>query len=218
MRKWILASASPRREMILGRLGLRFTVDPSGITEPNPNPNEKMHDYAIRVARLKAEEVAGKHRSGIILAADTIVVLGNKVLGKPSDGTDAALMLKRLSGRWHEVISGICLLDCVQHRARTDASRTRVHFRRISAGEIAWYLKSGEYRDKAGAYGAQGLASLFIDRIDGCFFNVVGFPVAAFESLCRKSGIDLTKQLSDLADQCSILDDRSASSRRKSKM
>jgi septum formation protein len=208
MRKWILASASPRRKMILGRLGLHFTVDPSGMPEPNPNRNEKMRDYAIRVARLKAEEVAGKHRAGIVLAADTIVVLGNKVLGKPSDETDAALMLKHLSGRWHEVISGICLLDCAQHRARTAASRTRVHFRRISPGEIEWYLKSGEYWDKAGAYGAQGRASIFVDRIDGCFFNVVGFPVAAFESLCRKSGIDLTKQLSALSDQRSVLNER----------
>jgi septum formation protein len=201
MRKWILASASPRRKMILARLGMHFTIDPSGIPEPDRNPNEETSEYAIRVARLKAEETAKRHKSGIILAADTIVVLGNKILGKPSNRADAGLMLKRLSGRWHEVVSGICLLDCAQHRARSAFSRTRVHFRRISPAEIEWYLKSGEYRDKAGAYGAQGRASIFIDKIDGCFFNVVGFPVAAFEALCRKAGIDLTDQLSAFSNQ-----------------
>jgi septum formation protein len=207
MRKWILASASPRRKMILSRLGLRFKVVPSGVPEPDPQPNEKMRNYAIRVARLKAEEVARKQRSGIVLAADTIVVLANKVLGKPSDRADAARMLKHLSGRWHEVISGICLLDCSRQNARSAASLTRVHFRRISPGEIEWYLKSGEFRDKAGAYGAQGRASIFIDRIDGCFFNVVGFPVAAFELLCRKSGIDLANELSAISNQPSVLTD-----------
>jgi septum formation protein len=195
-RKWILASASPRRKMILGRLGMRFTIDPSGIPEPNRNPNEKMSEYAMRVARLKAEETAKRHRSGIVLAADTIVVRGNKIFGKPSDKADAGWMLKSLSGRWHEVVSGICLLDSGQRRTRSAFCRTRVHFRRLSPTEIEWYLESREYRDKAGAYGAQGRASIFIDRIDGCFFNVVGFPVATFETLCRKTGIDLTRELS----------------------
>jgi septum formation protein len=199
--KWILASASPRRKRILGRLGMRFDIDPSGIQEPDRNPNEKASEYAIRVARLKAEETARRHKSGIILAADTIVVLGSKILGKPSNRAEARQMLSLLSGRWHEVISSICLLDCAQHRARSAFSRTRVHFRRLSAVEIEWYLKSGEYRDKAGGYGAQGRASLFIDKIDGCFFNVVGFPVAAFEALCRKAGINLTNQLSDSSEE-----------------
>jgi septum formation protein len=193
--KWILASASPRRKMILGRLGMRFTVDPSGIQEPNRTPGEKPARYAIRIARLKAEEVAKRHKSGIVLAADTIVVLGDSILGKPADKRDANRMLKHLSGRWHEVISGLCLLDCAKRQSGSSFSRTRVHFRRLSPAEIEWYLKSGEYRDKAGAYGAQGLASIFIDKIDGCFFNVVGFPVAAFDKLCRRFGISLPKQL-----------------------
>ncbi len=100
-------------------------------------------------------------------------------------------MLKRLSGRWHEVLSGICILDCGRHRIHSASSRSRVHFRRLSPAEIEWYLRTGEYRDKAGAYGVQGHASLFIDRIEGCYFNIVGFPVAVFEKLCRKVGINL---------------------------
>ena len=189
--KWILASASPRRKDILSRLGLRCIVDPSGIQEPPRNPREKPSSYASRVASLKARKAAEKRNSGIIISADTIVVLGNSILGKPADRMEAKNMLRRLSGRWHEVISSVCLIDCSAQIERSTYSKTRVHFRRISAAELEWLLQSGEYRDKAGAYGAQGNASLFIDKIEGCFFNVVGFPIAAFETLCRKIGIDL---------------------------
>jgi len=191
--KWILASASPRRREILDRLGIKFRVDPSGIQEPSRKPHESPSGYAVRVARLKALEAAKRHRSGLVLGADTIVVLGNNILVKPETRAEARLMLKRLSGRWHEVFSGICLLDCELHRARSTFSRSRVHFRHLSPVEIEWYLNTGEYRDKAGAYGAQGYASLFIDRIEGCYFNIVGFPIAAFERLCRKAGIDLVR-------------------------
>ncbi len=189
--KWILASASPRRSEILNRLGIRFYVDPSGIPEPARKPREIPAKYAMRVARLKAEEVARRHKSGLILSADTIVVLGNSILGKPETLAEARAMLRSLGGRWHEVLSGICLLDCNMHRVRSAFGQSRVHFRRISPEEIEWYLKTGEYRDKAGAYGAQGYASLFIDRIEGCYFNVVGFPTATFAKLCRKAGINL---------------------------
>ena len=191
--KWILASASPRRSEILDRLGIRFCVDPSGIPEPARKPRETPARYSMRVARLKAEEVARRHKSGIILSADTIVVLRNGILGKPETRAEARTMLRRLSGRWHQVLSGICLLDCTMHRVRSAFGRSRVHFRRMSPAEIEWYLKTGEYRDKAGAYGAQGYASLFIDRIEGCYFNVVGFPIAIFAKLCRKAGINLIK-------------------------
>ncbi len=104
-------------------------------------------------------------------------------------------MLRSLSARWHEVITGICLLDCGLHRSCSAYARSRVHFRRISAGEIDWYVLTEEHRDKAGAYAIQGYASLFIDRIEGCYFNIVGFPVATFEKLCRKLGVNLVGQL-----------------------
>jgi septum formation protein len=194
-RKWILASASPRRKTILKHLGMQFSVDPSRIQEPSRDACEKPSKYAMRIARLKAEEAAQRYRSGIVIAADTIVVIGNSILGKPSGKSGAASMLKRLSGRWHEVISGVCILDCSKSRAFSAFSRTRVHFRRLAPAEIEWYLESREYRDKAGAYGAQGLASVFIDNIEGCFFNVVGFPIAEFEKLCRKAGIALLDEL-----------------------
>ncbi len=104
-------------------------------------------------------------------------------------------MLQRLNGRWHEVLSGICLIDSGRNRKSSGYGRSRVHFRRLSDAEIEWYLETGEYRDKAGAYGVQGYASLLIDRIDGCYFNIVGFPITAFQKLCRELGIDLIAEL-----------------------
>jgi len=193
--KWILASASPRRSEILMRLGMEFRVDPSGIPEPARRPHETPSKYAIRVACLKAAEAAGRHSSGIVVGVDTIVVLDNAILGKPESLADARSMLQSLSGRWHEVLSGICLIDCSDGRKHSSFGRSRVHFRRLSPDEIQWYLGTGEYRDKAGAYGVQGYASLLIDHIEGCYFNIVGFPLAAFERLCRRSGINLIRDL-----------------------
>lgn len=193
--RWILASASPRRRELLRGLGLKFLLDPSGIAEPQRNPREPAARYAVRVASLKAREVSQRHASGLVLGADTIVVLGNRILGKPESLAEARRMLRQLSGRWHEVITGLCVLECAGNRLHTTFSRTRVRFRRITPAEIDWYLKTGEYADKAGAYGIQGGASLFIDRIEGCYFNIVGFPISAFERLCRKTGIDLLNDL-----------------------
>ena len=189
--KWILASASPRRSEILARLGVEFLVDPSGISEPPRKPQETPASYVVRIARLKARETARRHASGLILAADTIVVVRDKILGKPETREEARSMLKSLSGRWHEVLTAVCLLDIKSKKIRSICIRSRVHFRRLSASDIDWYLRTGEYKDKAGAYGVQGFASLWIDRIEGCYFNIVGFPIAAFEKLCRKSGIRL---------------------------
>jgi septum formation protein len=193
--KWILASASPRRNEILRGLGLEFRIDPSGIVEPACGPRELPSKYAVRLACLKAKQASRKHKSGLILSADTIVVLGDGILGKPETLKEAQTMIRRLSGRWHEVITGICLMDCARNRLYSTSSRTRVHFRRLSSAEIEWYLQTGEFQDKAGAYGVQGYASLFIDRIEGCYFNIVGFPISAFEKLCRRSGIDLISNL-----------------------
>ncbi len=109
-------------------------------------------------------------------------------------------MLRQLSGRWHEVLSGICIVDCSRRRTRSGFGRSRVHFRRLSAEDIEWYLDTGEHRDKAGGYGVQGYASLFIDRIEGCYFNIVGFPITAFYRLCRDLGIDLIRHLKPAAD------------------
>jgi septum formation protein len=144
---------------------------------------------------MKAKEVAERHSSGLIISADTIVVVNNQILGKPADRADARRMLRALSGRWHEVLSGLCLFDCGTRRSRAALSRSRVHFRSLASDEIEWYLDSGEQHDKAGAYGIQGRAALFIDRIEGCYFNIVGFPIAAFLDLCRAWNIDLIDDL-----------------------
>jgi septum formation protein len=192
---WILASASPRRREILSRLGLHFRVVPSGLEEPERNRHETPSRYAVRLACLKAREVSQKHKSGFIISADTIVVLGNQILMKPESKADAQRMIRHLSGRWHEVVTGICVVDCTSGREHSAFSRTRVHFRKLSPAEIDWYIKTGEYRDKAGAYGVQGYASLFIDRIEGCYFNIVGFPISTFERLCEKFGTNLIRKL-----------------------
>ncbi len=193
--RWILASASPRRKEILRGLGMRFIVDPCTLREPARKPGEKPSAYAIRAAREKARAVAARHRTGIVIGADTIVVCGNQILGKPAARQEGQRMLERLGGRWHEVITGLCLCDLDLRRTRAGFCATRVHFRRLSPREIRWYLSTGEYSDKAGAYAVQGYGALFIDRIEGCYFNVVGFPVSTFERLCLKLGYDLIPQL-----------------------
>jgi septum formation protein len=199
--EWILGSASPRRRKILKRLGLQFRVEPSRISEPARNARESTSAYAVRMACMKAAEVAARHASGLVIGVDTIVVLGKSILRKPQTRAEARSMLQRLSGRWHEVLSGICLIDCNPRRMRSSFSRSRVHFRRLSTEDIDWYLQTGEHRDKAGAYGVQGYASLFIDRIEGCYFNIVGFPIVAFERLCRESGISLIRELGSAPDK-----------------
>jgi septum formation protein len=189
--KLILASASPRRKEILAALGLDFVVDPSGIPEPGQIPGEAPTRYAARVARNKVQEVSKRHRRGLIIGADTVVLAGAERFGKPSGKEEARSMLRALEGRWHEVVSGICLMDCETRRARSRGVTSRVRFRRLSGSEIDWYLKTGDYHDKAGAYGIQGYAAMFIDRIEGCYFNIVGFPIAAFYSLCREMNLPL---------------------------
>ncbi|MEJ2245303.1 MAG: Maf family protein [Acidobacteriota bacterium] len=191
MPEWILASASPRRKEILDRLGMKFRIDPSHIKEPDCRPDEAPSSYVIRIARMKARETAKEYNTGIIIGADTVVVSGNDLLGKPSSREDARNMLSRLGGRWHEVWSGLCIFNCDKGRSRAGYACSRVHFRRLASSDIEWYLDRGEYVDKAGAYAVQGHASLFIDNIEGCYFNIVGFPIALFEKLCRKMGIRL---------------------------
>jgi septum formation protein len=185
-RIFILASASPRRLELLTGLGFKVVTDPSTIPEPERKRGESAAAYVLRAARVKAREVAGRHAHGLIIGADTIVVTKDRILGKPASEDEAERMLKSLSGRWHEVFTGICLIDNVRRRSASACSRTRVHMRRLTQSDIGWYLSTGEYCDKAGAYAVQGYASLFIDRIEGCYFNVVGFPIFTFSQLCRR--------------------------------
>jgi septum formation protein len=169
----VLASRSPRRAELLAAAGIAFTVRASDIDE-TLRSGESPHDYVLRLAEEKAAAV---RRDGpeIVLAADTTVVVDSEIMGKPQDEADAARMLAALSGRSHEVITGICL----QRAGRTalDIAVTGVWFSCLTEAEIRWYVASGEPMDKAGAYGIQGLASRFIERIEGSYSNVVGLPV-----------------------------------------
>ena len=170
----ILASQSPRRSELLKQAGFGFRVRSKPVEEAR-RAGENPRDYAVRLAREKAEK-AWEGRDEAVLGADTIVVLGERVLEKPAGAEDARRMLQALSGRAHTVITGICL----RHRGGTilDSESTIVYFAELDREEIDDYVASGEPMDKAGAYGIQGLASKFVERIEGCYFNVMGLPLA----------------------------------------
>jgi len=170
----VLASQSPRRREILQQAGIPFTVRVAGVDE-TPLPGEAPVDYVRRLAAWKAEAVEASEDE-VVLGADTTVVVGGEMLAKPDDEADARRMLGLLSGRRHEVITGICLRR--GGRLVCDHATTAVWFSAMSEDEIAEYAASGEPLDKAGAYAIQGLASKFIERIEGDYFNVVGLPVA----------------------------------------
>jgi septum formation protein len=175
-----LASASPRRQELLRQIDVAFEVMPSNILEV-PLPDETAPDYVLRVARGKARFVAEQVRTrGLpphpVLGADTEVVLDGEVLGKPRDAAHGKAMLKRLSGRCHDVLSGVALLDTA--RELTALSQSRVSFAPLSNAEIERYWASGEPTDKAGAYAVQGRAAAFITRIEGSYSGIVGLPLA----------------------------------------
>jgi septum formation protein len=181
----ILASASPRRREILTNAGIRFTVDPANIPE-EPLPGETPIDCAQRLARDKARAIRKKGTSDLVLGADTIVVVGGEILGKPADDEDAARMLRLLSGRTHQVTTGVCLLG--QDFEDTTAETTMVSVDPISDADVHFYVRSGEPMDKAGGYAIQGLASRWISRIEGDYFNVVGLPVSLVYGMLRERG------------------------------
>ena len=176
--KLLLASNSPRRSELLRNAGFEFEVIPSGVDEGQPEPGEGSEAYARRVARAKAECVAERSPSGsLVLGADTIVTLGGWVLGKPSGPFDAARMLRMLSGQTHQVITAICVVRAPGQIVALKHEVTFVTFSELSEGEIRAYVATREPFDKAGAYAIQGLASRFVARISGCYFNVVGLPI-----------------------------------------
>lgn len=180
----VLASQSPRRREILAQAGLPFIVRVSGVEEVR-GASESPEAYVRRLARDKARAVASSP-DDFVLAADTVVVVDDSVLEKPASGADAAAMLLRLSGRSHVVLTGVCLVS--QGHEWSEVESTRVYFSRFSEAEIRAYCASGEPMDKAGAYAIQGLASKFIERIEGCYFNVVGLPVSRVYRMLKLAG------------------------------
>ena len=171
----VLASASPRRQELLRSAGIPFEVQPANIAE-DPLPGESAKACAERLARAKALAVARQRPHDVVLGADTVVVVDGQLLGKPSDAADAARMLHMLSGREHQVITGVCLV--VGGQSTVASETTSVTMSEISEREITGYVASGEPMDKAGAYAIQGIASRWIPRIEGDYCNVVGLPVA----------------------------------------
>ena len=181
----ILASASPRRRELLKNAGVDFEVRPSAVVE-SVGAGESPEDFARRAAREKALDVAAAVPAGaLVLGADTVVVMGNEILGKPTGSEDAARMLQKLSGSTHRVITGVCLVRAPASIEAEEHETTLVTFRRLDEKEIQDYLATGEPFDKAGAYGIQGFASRFVTRIEGCYFNVVGLPVARVVELLK---------------------------------
>jgi septum formation protein len=178
----ILASASPRRAELLRNAGIPFTVVPAHVRE-EPLPHETPLDYAQRLARDKALAIFASHPEDAVLGADTVVVVDEHLLEKPTDADDAARMLRLLSGRTHQVITGVCVL--AQGFERSEAEVTQVRFSQLSGDEIAAYVSTGEPMDKAGAYAIQGIASRWAERIEGCYFNVVGLPLPRVYRLLR---------------------------------
>ena len=170
----VLASTSLRRQQILSAAGIPFTVRAPNVPE-ELRPEESPEVYVRRLAESKAFAVPLMDGE-VVLGGDTVVVVDRHILEKPRDPADALRMLRMLSGREHEVVSGICLRS--QSRTIVDTAATRVHFVHLSDEELADYVASGEPMDKAGAYAIQGLASRFIDRVEGGYFNVVGLPVS----------------------------------------
>jgi len=179
----ILASKSPRRYAILKQIGINFTVAVSDIEENHEEFSEPA-DAVITLSQRKAESVAKGSDKGLVIGADTLVVLDKKILGKPLNKKSAANMLKALSGRTHSVYTGITLIKD-RNITKSDFEKTEVTFRNIDDWEIEAYIKTGAPFDKAGAYGIQDHSAVFIKKIQGCFYNVVGFPVVKFYEMLR---------------------------------
>jgi septum formation protein len=184
----ILASASPRRADLLRAAGIPFDVFPVEVDEQFRLGETAEHAVA-RVAEAKAVLASAAHPDAIVLAADTTVVVLGEALAKPADAEDAARMLRLLSGRTHDVLTGVCL--CHRKRLLVHVEPTRVRMARLEESEIAWYISTGEPFDKAGGYAVQGLASRFVEGIDGSYSNVVGLPVSSVYELLKELGCDI---------------------------
>ncbi|MCC6742247.1 MAG: septum formation inhibitor Maf [Acidobacteria bacterium] len=188
--RFILASASPRRSEILTTLGLQFDVRPADIDE-RQLAGESPQQFVMRTANAKAEAISKDVREGVIIGADTAVVIDGQPLGKPADTEDARRMLRMLSGRWHAVITGLSVLDAATGRHSADVEKTLVRFRDLTDAEIDDYIASGEPADKAGAYAIQGRGMLFVTEIAGNYQNVVGLPAPLLERLALQVGARL---------------------------
>ena len=190
MKTIILASASPRRKLLLEKIGLIFEVEPSNYEEDMPLRLEP-HGFAQKLSLEKAKAVASKHKNSIVIAADTLIVFGGRILGKPHTKKDAREMLEAISGKYHNVITGFSIIDTGINKTLSRSVETKVYIRNLTLAEIDAYVKSGEPLDKAGAYAIQGLGSVFVEKIDGDYYNVVGLPLSALTEALKEFGINI---------------------------
>ena len=188
--KIVLASGSPRRKEILENMNLKFDIIKSEIEETIVE-NESPEELVKRLSYEKAHDIASKNLDSIVIGADTIVVLNNNVLGKPKDEDEAFNMLKQMSGKEHDVITGISILCLGLKKEINDYCASKVKFKNLSDEEIYSYIRTGECLDKAGAYGIQGKGAFFVEKIEGDFFSVMGFPLGKFVRFLNKTGFNL---------------------------
>jgi nucleoside triphosphate pyrophosphatase len=191
MQHLILASASPRRADILKQIGLQFIIRASDLDEDQFGqpllPTEMVQSLALK----KAQKVAESIHEGLIIGADTIVVIEGEILGKPSSPAEAIAMLSRLNGKEHSVFTGVALVEVPGKRSMVSFSETKVQFRSLGISEIATYVATGEPLDKAGSYGIQGKGAVLVEKINGCYFNVVGLPVAKLVTMLKDFGVSI---------------------------
>ena len=189
--KLILASSSPRRAEVLRNARFVFQVCPADVDETR-QPKEAAEDYVRRVAKAKAHTVAERARAAgeraIVIAADTIVLAEGQILGKPKDADDARRMLRLFSGKTHEVLTALCVINIATGKEALHVEKTRVQFLKMSEEEIESYIQTGEPFDKAGAYGIQGIAGRFATRIEGSYFNVLGLPLSRLWTTLKELG------------------------------
>ncbi len=186
----VLASTSPRRRELLGRLGIEFRVEPSGIAEDYP-PGLTPEDLVRYLASAKAAAVVRKYRDAVIIAADTCGVLQRKILGKPRTPTDATAMLRTLSARSHRVITGLTVMDSGNAKMVTRVIETRVFIKALTEREIQRYVATGEPLDKAGGYAIQGLGAVIVARISGDYYNVMGLPLYTLAEVLPEFGVEV---------------------------
>jgi len=188
MKRVVLASASPRRKELLEQIGLQFEVEPSNYDEGIVAGSEP-HETARRLSIGKARAAGEDHPNALIIAADTFVVIGDRILGKPHTDSEAREMLRALNGQAHSVITGFTILDTETGKVLSRSVETRVHMRKLTLKEIDSYIKSKEPLDKAGGYAIQGLGAVLVERIEGDYSNVVGLPLSALAESLREFGV-----------------------------
>lgn len=196
IRRVVLASASPQRKNLLKQIGLRFDIEPSNCGEEIA-PGSEPHETVRRLSLQKAAAVARKHRDALIIAADTLVVLEDMILGKPRTNLEAKGMLRALNGKTHSVITGFVILDAATGKVVSRSVETKVRMRKFRLGDIDRYVRTKEPLGKAGGYAIQGLGAVLVDRIEGDYFNVVGLPLSALAESLKEFGVNVLQPKSN---------------------